>query len=79
MEMVVNGNFEGDNLSAWSVLSWTGQTLSIVEDVTTAVRQVKVDGDANDVYDLSGRRVLKLSKGVYIVNGKVVLFGQRPK
>lgn len=29
--------------------------------------------DANVVYDLSGRRVVKAAKGLYIVNGKKVI------
>lgn len=74
VEMIANGNFESDDISNWSVLSWTGQTLSIAEDETTGVRQVEREGTNHAIYDLSGRRVKNPTKGAYIVNGKVVLF-----
>ena len=74
VEMIANGNFESDDISNWSVLSWTGQTLSIAEDETTGVRQVECEGTNHAIYDLSGRRVKNPTKGAYIVNGKVVLF-----
>ena len=74
VEMIANGNFESDDISNWSVLSWTGQTLSIAEDETTGVRQVEREGTNHAIYDLSGRRVKNPTKGAYIVNGKVILF-----
>ena len=39
-----------------------------------AIQVVKTDNRQSDViYDLSGRRVEKMVKGIYIVNGKKVL------
>ncbi|MCR4853843.1 MAG: sialate O-acetylesterase [Prevotella sp.] len=73
-EMIANGNFESDDISNWSVLSWTGQTLSIIEDTATGIQQVVNEKKTNAIYDLSGRRVEKPGKGAYIVNGRVVLY-----
>lgn len=73
-EMVANGGFESDNISNWSVLSWTGQTLSVEEDATSAIKQVTASEKPAAIYDLSGRKVKSPQKGVYIVNGKAVVF-----
>lgn len=41
---------------------------------TTGIEQIEAGADAkNVIYDLSGRRVNKAAKGIYIVNGKKVL------
>lgn len=41
---------------------------------TTGIEQIEAGADAkNTIYDLSGRRVNKAAKGIYIVNGKKVL------
>lgn len=41
---------------------------------TTGIEQIEAGADAkNAIYDLSGRRVNKAAKGIYIVNGKKVL------
>ena len=42
--------------------------------VPVYIKSVQTSSDkAQDYYDLSGRKVTKLSKGIYIVNGKKVL------
>ena len=43
-----------------------------LEDVT-AIDDVEVEEDEKVYYDLAGRKVLKPTKGVYIVNGKKIL------
>ena len=41
---------------------------------TTGIEQIEAGADAkNTIYDLSGRRVNKAAKGIYILNGKKVL------
>ncbi len=74
VEMITNGDFESDNISNWSVLSWTGQTIKVEEDATTAIGRVSADKPSGIVYDLSGRRVMTPTKGVYIVDGKTVVY-----
>lgn len=51
----------------------------IIDGGTTAIGTIKADGtmmtlNESTVYSLSGQRVAKPSKGVYIVNGKKVIF-----
>jgi hypothetical protein len=47
-------------------LSFDGETgIDAIEDAEPAV--------SSDIYDLSGRRVEKATKGLYIINGKKVL------
>lgn len=45
----------------------------VVDDETTAVKNIKVGSEDNVYYDLSGRRVLYPKKGIYIMNGKKVI------
>lgn len=51
-----------------------GGALRIVfDDVTTGIEGIEVnDGGKTAIYDLSGRRVSRMTKGLYIVNGKKV-------
>ena len=46
------------------------------EDDETAIKNVNVNVNVNDstMYDLSGRQVQKPTKGIYLVNGKKILF-----
>lgn len=51
----------------------------MIDGETTAIGTIKADGtmrtlDEGTVFSLSGQRVAKPSKGVYIVNGKKVIF-----
>lgn len=51
------------------------QALRLVFGGTTGIGSVATDGDnAGTVFDLSGRRVAAPAKGIYIVNGKKVIF-----
>jgi len=74
VEMIANGNFESDNISNWSVLSWTGQTIKVDEDAATAIERVSADKPTGVIYDLSGRRVSNPDRGIYIVDGKTVIY-----
>lgn len=72
-EMIANGTFDSDNLTNWSVLSWTGQKMSVQEDASTAIESVLSSESAatKTVYDLQGRRISgQPSKGLYIIEGK---------
>ena len=44
-----------------------------VKDGTNAITEITKETTAKDVYDLTGRRVEKMEKGIYIVNGKKVV------
>lgn len=51
------------------------QALRLVFGGTTGIGSVATDGNnAGTVFDLSGRRVAAPAKGIYIVNGKKVIF-----
>ena len=54
----------------------TALSLSFGDDETTGIDNAMVVGGAASpaIYDLSGRRVEKATKGVYIINGKKVIF-----
>lgn len=43
-------------------------------DTETAIQSVEAENNSKVIYDLQGRRVNKAQKGLYIVNGKKVLF-----
>ena len=46
----------------------------VFDDVTTGIEGIEVnDGGKTAIYDLSGRRVSRMTKGFYIVNGKKTL------
>ena len=71
--------YNGTNIKAFrAYLPYTapaeGGALRIVfDDVTTGIEGIEVnDGGKTAIYDLSGRRVSRMTKGLYIVNGKKV-------
>lgn len=45
----------------------------VIEDAT-AIENISASSNDNAIFDLSGRRVEKASKGIYIVNGKKVIY-----
>ena len=49
-------------------------TVTYTGDETTGVSNVPTDNKPQTIYDLSGKRVKKATKGVYIVNDKKVVF-----
>ena len=44
------------------------------EDVETAIQAIESANGKHEIFDLNGRRVEKAQKGVYMVNGKKVLY-----
>ena len=74
-EMVGNGNFESDDLSKWSILGYTGQTMAIGDDNTTAIHSTRINPttDNDHIYNLQGQRVDHPTKGIYIRNGRKVV------
>lgn len=78
-EMIANGNFESDDVSNWSILTWAGMSLSVKNDPTTGIQTLRSTAAATQpVYTLTGikagtnRDLGKLPRGTYIVNGKLV-------
>lgn len=55
-----------------SALGTGVRALTLVEG-TTGIDAALVNGNASQVYDLQGRRVMNAQKGLYIVNGKKTL------
>ena len=55
-----------------------GLSISFADDETTGITDVRSNTEnvRGDFYDLSGRRVAKPTKGLYIVNGKKVIFNK---
>ena len=45
-----------------------------MEDVETAIRAIESENNGIEIYDIAGRRVPQAQKGLYIVNGKKVMF-----
>lgn len=45
-----------------------------MEDVETAIRAIESENNDLEIYDIAGRRVQQAQKGLYIVNGKKVMF-----
>gem|GEM_PF-2155842 len=43
------------------------------DDYTNGIASVKTGNQSDEIYDLQGRRVTKMSKGLYIMNGKKIL------
>ena len=46
---------------------------STVNVVTTGIKPILMDGSSDKIYDLQGRRVNTVKKGIYIVNGKKLI------
>ena len=73
-EMIANGTFESDDISDWSVLTWTGQSLSVQEEIAAGINAITIPtATANRYYDLRGRIVEHPTKGLYITNGQKIL------
>ena len=57
-----------------NALGALGNTVQTIKDeINTAIGTITITPMDGNYYDLSGRRVVKPTKGVYIVNGKKVL------
>ena len=74
---VVFRKYTGANLSGFKAyldLPTEAAAIGIrFEDGTTAIDNVQLSTDNVVIFDLSGRRVEKMEKGIYIVNGKKVI------
>ena len=71
-EMVINGNFESDDLSKWEVISYNGQKMAIQEFGTTSgIKQITSNKPQSNVrYNLAGQAVDENYKGIIIQNGR---------
>ncbi len=49
-----------------------GVKMLYLNDITTGINGIDANGEGAVIYDLSGRRLSKAQKGLYIVNGKKV-------
>jgi hypothetical protein len=65
--------FKNNALKAYLPATSEARFLNINFDTETGINSVDVVNGKAEVYDLSGRRVKKVQKGLYIINGiKVV-------
>ena len=70
-EMVANGDFESDNISNWSIITWAGQTLAIEEETIAGLSEIeRQPSGVQQCYNLNGQRVEHPAKGLYIINNK---------
>ena len=71
-EMVINGNFESDDLSKWEVISYNGQNMAIEElGTTSGIKQITSNKPQSNVrYNLAGQAVDENYKGIIIQNGR---------
>ena len=73
--------YTGDNLTgfkAYLVVEGNAQAIRVTrgdEEGTTSIdnAQLTIDNENVVIYDLQGRRVEKMEKGIYIVNGKKII------
>jgi len=65
--------FENTDAGKQYVVNVTLMTASAYEEYVTAVDGIKADTKKGRIYDLSGRQVTKMQKGVYIKDGKKIL------
>ena len=69
--VVITAKFEGNDEYEADEASYT---LNVVEETSTGIEGITAEDLYNGkVYDLQGRKVSKLGKGVFIVNGKKVV------
>ena len=71
-EMVINGNFESDDLSKWEVISYNGQKMAIQEfETTSGIKQITSNKPQSNVrYNLAGQAVDENYEGIIIQNGR---------
>ena len=76
-EMISNGDFESDDISKWTVLGYTGQSVAIEEIATTGIDRPSslAMPSSSTYYDLAGHRLngKPSKKGLYIVGGKKII------
>lgn len=64
------------SLNSYAATNWWKDFLQkepISGELPTAIGSVSIFGGKNVIYDLQGRRVQQMQKGVYIINGKKVV------
>lgn len=71
-EMVINGDFESDDLSKWEVIGYNGQKMAIEEfETTSGIKQITSNKPQSNVrYNLAGQAVDENYKGIIIQNGR---------
>ena len=71
-EMVINGDFESDDLSKWEVIGYNGQKMAIEElGATSGIKQITSNKPQSNVrYNLAGQAVDENYKGIIIQNGR---------
>ncbi len=71
-QMVINGDFESDDLSKWEVIGYNGQKMAIEEFGTTSgIKQITSNKPQSNVrYNLAGQAVDENYKGIIIQNGR---------
>ena len=71
-EMVINGDFESDDLTKWEVIGYNGQKMAIEEFGTTSgIKQITSNKPQSNVrYNLAGQAVDENYKGIIIQNGR---------
>ena len=71
-EMVINGDFESDDLSKWEVIGYNAQKMAIEElGTTSGIKQITSNKPQSNVrYNLAGQAVDENYKGIIIQNGR---------
>ena len=71
-EMVINGDFESEDLSKWEVIGYNGQKMAIEEfGTTSSIKQITSNKPQSNVrYNLAGQAVDENYKGIIIQNGR---------
>ena len=71
-EMVINGDFESDDLSKWEVIGYNGEKMAIQEfETTSGIKQITSNKPQSNVrYNLAGQAVDENYKGIIIQNGR---------
>ncbi|MBQ8051972.1 MAG: InlB B-repeat-containing protein [Bacteroidaceae bacterium] len=66
--------FEGWDGEHYDTMPAHDVTYTAIVSVIDAINKVGADADAKNIYDLSGRRIQRITKaGIYVVNGKRVV------
>ena len=71
-----NSRFQNNSHKAYLYVEGTQNAASYsfrFEGGTTAIENVEVESASNVIYDLAGRKVNAVERGIYIINGKKVL------
>ena len=71
-EMVINGDFESEDLSKWEVIGYNGQKMAIQEfETTSGIKHITSNKPQSNVrYNLAGQAVDENYKGIIIQNGR---------